>query len=66
MYAEPESKYYWPNFKGQAIEDDEGEDLRQRLGKINALGAKDEQRVKTQKLINNFKDIEAAPEFQVS
>ena len=41
MYSEPESKYYWPNFKEQVIEEDDGEDLRARLGKIKALDAKD-------------------------
>ena len=65
MYAEPENKYYWPNFKEQAIEADDGEDLRARLGKIKALDAKDEQRVKTNKFLGRYKDIESAPEFLV-
>ena len=65
MYNEPESKYYWPNFKKEVIETDKGEDLRARLGKISALKAKDEQRVKTTKFINRYKDIKECDEFKV-
>jgi hypothetical protein len=37
--------------KEQAIETDKGQDLIERLGKIDALHAKEEQRVKTAKFL---------------
>jgi len=48
-------KYYWPNFKEQIFERDEGSDFKVRLGKINASNAKEEQRVKTDEFLIAFK-----------
>ena len=40
--------------KEQAIEEDKGADLVERLGKIDALHAKEEQRVKTAKFLEQY------------
>lgn len=47
IYGEPENKYYWPNFQEEALEKDEAVDLKERLGKVSALQAKEEQKLKT-------------------
>jgi hypothetical protein len=36
IYNEPENKYFWPNFKEEALENDKGKDMIERLGRINA------------------------------
>lgn len=57
LYSQPESKYYWPNFLEQAIELDKGEDFKERLGKYEALYAKEEARVKTVKFLAHEKNV---------
>lgn len=62
MYIEPESKYYWPNFKSQVIENKEAlEDLKERLGKINAFTAKEEQKVITVRFLEAESKIKESP-----
>lgn len=40
MYNEPSTKYFWPNFRDQALENDKGQDLIERLGKIPSNNVK--------------------------
>jgi hypothetical protein len=49
----------------QAIEEDKGKDLVERLGKINAFHAKEEQKVKTAKFLANYGNVIKAEEFKV-
>ena len=41
IYTEPESKFYWPNFKEEALHKDKGQDLMERLGKVSAMSTKE-------------------------
>jgi hypothetical protein len=65
LYEESENKYYWPNFCKEALDKDKGNDLRERLGKINASKAKEEQKIKTEFFLNNFEEIRSMPELKV-
>lgn len=40
IYTEPESKFYWPNFQSEALNNDKGKDLIERLGKVSAMSTK--------------------------
>lgn len=40
IYNEAGNKYFWPNFKEEALEKDKGRDLVERLGKVTALDVK--------------------------
>ncbi len=48
----------------QAIEEDKGLDLIERLGKIDALHAKEEQRVKTAKFLEIYKTVQKSSELK--
>jgi hypothetical protein len=52
-----------PPTQEQAIEEDKGIDLIERLGKIDAFHAKEEQRVKTAKFLEHFDTVRKAPEL---
>ena len=34
VYNEPGTKFFWPNFREEALENDQGKDFIERLGKI--------------------------------
>lgn len=48
----------------QAIETDKAEDLKERLGKIDALHGKEEQRVRTSKFLEQYESVIKAPELK--
>jgi hypothetical protein len=62
LLAQPQSKY--PPIQEQAFEEDKGVDLIERLGKIDAFNAREEQRVKTTKFIEQYETIRKAPELK--
>ena len=51
--------------KEQAIEEDKGADLIERLGKIDALHCKEEQRIKTAQFVEQFATIRKSEELKV-
>lgn len=65
IYAEPDSKFYWPNFKEEVFKNDKGSDFKERLGKVSSRSTKEEQRVRTEHFIDNYPDISRAPELAV-
>lgn len=64
IYAETETKFYLPNFKQQLFEKDSGKDFKERLGKINAANAKEEQLIKVKDFLAKYSDIIACEELQ--
>ena len=47
IYNEASNKFYWPNFKQEALENDKGADFIERLGKVSPANLKEEQKLKT-------------------
>ena len=40
IYNEPGNKYFWPNFREEALDNDNGKDFVERLGKVPAFNLK--------------------------
>ena len=53
VYKEPSGKYYWENFKEQAFKEDNGMDFIQRIGKMSVTDLREEEKIVTQKLLEN-------------
>lgn len=66
IYNEPDNKYFWPNFKEEALDNDKGRDFVERLGKVPAMNLKQEQKIKTQQFLSQYPQIAAAPELVVN
>ena len=53
VYKEPSGKYYWENFKEKAFKEDNGMDFIQRIGKMSVTDLREEEKIVTQKLLEN-------------
>lgn len=61
IYNEPGNKFFWPNFKEEALVNDQGKDFIERLGKVSALNVTEEQKLQTEKFLQKYNEIAAAP-----
>ena len=61
FYNEPDNKFFWPNFKEEALENDKGRDFVERLGKVSLMNLSEGQKIKTEQFLEHYNEYAAAP-----